>query len=498
MLTSSKGRSPVDPDELRVGPFPTMKKKTAAHQRPKRGERSGSSAPSSILILDERSSAWDSFAGTLRRSGHVIHFADNDEQALDELAKKTFELIVTHVKPGTDGIGLVKKLKSASPDTEVIVTTTRETMTHALRATKAGAYNYLVEPFHREELVLAVHHALERRRLTDRIRLLEGESPHRHPFEGIIFRSPSMSDLIKTVQQVARIDSPVLISGENGTGKELIARALHDLSPRRDSPLITVSCGVIPPDLQEVEIFGPAGDKLPNGARRKPGLFAEARGGSVFLDEVSELAPRAQAAMLRYLQNREVSGADTVGGRAPEVRVIAATKEELDQSVARGTFREDLYYRLNVIPIHIPPLRDRAEDIPLLAQRFVEVASHRLGIASPPAISPRVMSAFLTQPWPGNVRELECSIERAIALDRDGVIGMDDLPAGEPQRSEDKVIDRARQNSLTLSELEREYILEVLAECGGSRKRTAERLGITTATLWRKLKQYENRTAPTN
>ena len=281
------------------------------------------------------------------------------------------------------------------------------------------------------------------------------------------------------------------ITGESGTGKELVARALHARSPRKDDPLVIVNCGAIPENLQESELFGHTKGSFTGAHADKPGLFDEADGGTAFLDEVGELTPMAQVKMLRFLQNGEARRVGTTLSRLLDVRIIAATNRDLEKSVEDGTFREDLFYRLNVIPIQIPPLRDRQEDIPPLAQHFARLIADRMGMAQPPPISPRAMDRLMKQPWRGNVRELENIIERAAALDRDGILGMDDLPFGETQRKEDKLIDKARQSLLTLQQLEKEYILEVLAECNGSRKNTARRLGITTATLWRKLKLYE-------
>jgi two-component system response regulator HydG len=300
-----------------------------------------------------------------------------------------------------------------------------------------------------------------------------------------------MSEVLKMIEQVARLDSTVLITGESGTGKELAARALHALSPRKDKPLVIVNCGAIPENLQESELFGHTKGSFTGAHADKRGLFDEAHGGTAFLDEVGELTPMAQVKMLRFLQNGEVRRVGTTTSRNLDVRIIAATNRDLEKSVKDGAFREDLYYRLNVIPIELPPLRERREDIPPLVQHFMRRIADRMGAGQAPAISPRAMDLLMKHPWRGNVRELENIIERAAALDRDGILGMDDLPFGDPQRSEDRIIDRARRGALSLAELEKEYILEVLAESGGSRKNTAKRLGITTATLWRKLKQYE-------
>jgi DNA-binding NtrC family response regulator len=431
---------------------------------------------------------------SLRRKGYDVQSVESADGLRVRLTKATFDLVVTSLlAPGTNGLEVLRQIKEISPETQIVVTCPMEKRKRALQAIKAGAHGFLIRPFQSEELNLAAEQALTKKRLIGKIHKLEEELRSYHTLQNIVWASRTMDEVIKTVRQVARLESSVLISGESGTGKELIARLLHSLSPGADRPLLIVSCEAIPESLQESEIFGHLADSFPGAHKDKRGMLEEAHGGTVFIDEVAELCPTAQVRLMRFLQDGEVTPVGASNGRDLDVRIVASTKQSLDDLVEKKTFREDLYYRLSVVPIHLPPLRERKDDIPILAQRFLRVVSERMGRSSPPSISPRVMNLFLSQAWRGNVRELECAIERAVALDRDGVIGMDDLPLGDPQNSEDRVLDRARQDCLTLSELEREYILEVLSENSGSRKRTAERLGITTATLWRKLKQYENR-----
>ena len=446
----------------------------------------------SVLVVDDQAPIRESMVITFRREGYTVESAESGEQALEYLYKKPFDLVVTDMRlTGMSGMDVLTRSKELFPDTEVVVMTAYGTIEGAVEAIKSGAYDYLTKPFRPEELTLVAERALERKGLTQRVRLLEQAVRGQHPFGEIVCTSQAMDDVLRMVDQVARLDSTVLITGESGTGKELIARALHRLSPRKDKPLVIVNCGAIPENLQESELFGHTKGAFTGAYTDKRGLFDEAHTGTAFLDEVGELTPMAQVKMLRFLQDGEVRRVGTTASRNLDVRIIAATNRDLDKSVAEGGFREDLFYRLNVIPIALPPLRERRDDIPLLAQHFVRGIAKRMGKAQPPSISPRAMDRLLKQSWRGNVRELENIIERAAALDRDGILGMDDLPFGESERNEDRVIDHARQSSLTLSELEKEYILEVLAECSDSRKNTARRLGITTATLWRKLKQYE-------
>jgi two-component system, NtrC family, response regulator AtoC len=446
----------------------------------------------SVLVVDDQAAIRESMVITFRREGYSVASAESGEEAIELLLRKPFDLVVTDLRlTGINGIEVLKQSKELFPDTEVVVMTAYGTIEGAVEAIKAGAYDYLTKPFQPEELTLVSQRALERRGLTQRVRLLEEAVRGRHPFEDIVCASSAMSDVLKMIDQVARLDSTVLITGDSGTGKELAARALHGLSPRKDKPLVIVNCGAIPENLQESELFGHTKGSFTGAHIDKRGLFEEAHGGTAFLDEVGELTPMAQVKMLRFLQNGEVRRVGTTTSRNLDVRIIAATNRDLEKSVKDGGFREDLYYRLNVIPIKLPSLRERREDIPPLAQHFVRRIADRMGASQPLAISPRAMELLMKQPWRGNVRELENIMERAAALDRDGIIGMDDLPFGDAQRSEDRIIERARRGALTLAELEKEYILEVLAECNSSRKNTASRLGITTATLWRKLKQYE-------
>ena len=460
----------------------------------KKRQRSKTTDPAgvaSILLIDDQHEVRERSRATFRRNGYETHAVENGEQALEALAQRPFDLVVTELRlPRMDGAEILRTVKRTSPETEVVITTASDALEGAMAAVKAGAYDYIVKPLHLPALLLTVRRALERKSLAQKVRVLERAMEGRASFDGLIGTSPAISEVLKMVEQVARLDSTVLVSGESGTGKELVGRALHALSPRKDKPLVIVNCNAIPEGLRESELFGHAKGAFTGAHVDKRGLLEEADEGTAVLDEVEKLTPAAQIKLLRFLQNGEVRRVGTTVSRNLDVRIIASTHSDLEKCVEEQTFREDLYYRLNIIPFQLPPLRERTEDIPLLAQHFARAFAERLGHAAP-AISSRAMSVLVSRTWEDNVRELEQVIERAIALDRDGVIGLDDLPFADSPTASDKIIDRARSNTLTLSQLEREYILEVLAESGGSRKKTAEKLGITTATLWRKLKRYE-------
>ncbi len=445
----------------------------------------------SVLVVDDESGIRESMTILFRREGYKVKAVDSGEGAVEILEREPFDLVITDLRlTGMSGIEVLQQVKKTSPETEVVVMTAYGTIEGAVEAIKKGAYDYLTKPFQPEELTLLARRALERKGLAQRVRVLEDAARDREPL-GIVGNSEAMKDVLSMVHRVAQHETTVLVTGESGTGKELVAKALHTLSLRKDKPLVTVNCGAIPENLQESELFGHVKGSFTGAHVDKRGLFEEAHGGTAFLDEIGELSPPAQVKLLRFLQDGEIRKVGTTHSRNLDVRIIAATNRDLEKSVEEKTFREDLYYRVNVIRIHVPPLRERSEDVPLLAQYFAKQAADRMGLMQPLSISPRARSLLMTQEWRGNVRELQNIIERAIALDRDGIIGMDDLPYDVTPRKEDELIDRAIDGSLTLRQLEREYILEVLALCGGSRVRTAEKLGITTATLWRKLKQYE-------
>ena len=431
----------------------------------------------SILVIESDAKARSFFSDTLREEGYRVAEAADLAQARSILEQGRFDLVLSAER---------HQPRSLTLDSEpvVVVVVSENAADRGWAAIREGAYDYLVKPGPSERLLLVVRRALERRSLAEKIRHLEETIRSRAPFDEIVGTSAALTEVMKIVEQIARMNNTVLVTGEPGTGKKLIGRALHALSPRRDRPFTVVDCSAIPAKLRD-GIFGPT----PNGSHHMPGeLIQRAHGGTLFLDGISELTPAAQQGLMWFLQE-----AERMRGNAsttlPDVRVIVATHRDLAGSVESGSFNEDLYYRLNVISLRVPPLRERIEDIPLLVRHFLRQALESRG-GGQPVVSPRAMAVLTAHPWPENVRELENFIQRAVAVDRDGVLGLDDLPFS-AESAADRVIDRAKKETLTLGELEREYVLEILAENGGSRKKTAAKLGITTATLWRKLKRFE-------
>jgi DNA-binding NtrC family response regulator len=353
---------------------------------------------------------------------------------------------------------------------------------------KLGAFDYLTKPFEPEEMVLTVQKALERRSLVREVRHLREQMRERAGSEAIVVRSAKMQDVFDTARQVARTDATVLIQGESGTGKEVLAQAMHAWSPRAGAPFITIDCAGFPESLLESELFGHVKGAFTGALAAKKGLFEEGDGGTIFLDEVGVMPVSTQVKLLRVLQERVVR---RVGSTTPiriDIRILAATNQDLKALVQNGAFREDLYYRLNGIVLAIPPLRERPEDVVALASHFADRFAERLG-ARARGISPQAMEVLLRHPWPGNVRELEKAIERAVVLGRSDLILVEDLPAGLVSRDDPKASPPHEPRSL--ADLEKTHILSVLYRHGWNQTKAAEELGISRTTLWRKLKEYQ-------
>ncbi|HUQ30970.1 MAG TPA: sigma-54 dependent transcriptional regulator [Pyrinomonadaceae bacterium] len=444
----------------------------------------------SILIAEDEDLMRAIITRLLEEAGYRVVSVSNAEEALERFAAEDISATLTDIRmTGMDGLALLDHIKSMDAEALVIVMTAYSSVDTAVAALRKGAYDYITKPFVNEDLLQSVKNALRQRELFRENRHLRRELDRRYSFSEIIGTSPALQAVFRLVEKVAPTSTNILIQGESGTGKELIARAIHHNSPRADRPFVAVNCGAIPETLLESELFGHTKGAFTGAVTNKLGLFRSAEGGTVFLDEVGEISSAMQVRLLRALQEHEVV---PLGSSAPvsfDSRIICATNRDLEKEVSEGRFREDLFYRLNVIEIYLPPLRERREDIPLLARSFITHTAHEQKQTEKP-LSPAAMSALINYSWPGNVRELQNAIERAFTLSNDE-IDLDSLPP--------RVRDAAGHTPVrdpdglrpTLEEIERRHIFETLASVNQDKARAANILGIDLSTLYRKLKRYD-------
>jgi two-component system response regulator PilR (NtrC family) len=441
---------------------------------------------SRILVVDDEPSLRELLGIMLRRDGHEVLEAQSRATAAAALAKGPVDMVITDVKlPDGDGIEILRHVKAASPDTAVIVMTAFGSTQTAVAALKLGAHDYLTKPFDVDELRIVVRGALEKRQLEEENIRLKAQFRARHGLDNIIGVSRAMTAVFDMVRSVAPTGSTVLISGESGTGKELVAKAIHALSPRRDAPFVSINCGALPENLLESELFGHVKGAFTDAHQNKKGLFEAAHRGTLFLDEVAETSPAMQVKLLRALQDRRIRRVGGTDEIEVDVRLVAATNRPLDVLVKERRFREDLYYRLNVIPVHIPPLRQRREDIPLLADHFLARFAKEMGKAIS-KVSSQAMQRLTAHSWPGNVRELENVIERAVALEP--------TPALLPERLPEALLDGAAPGASGeipagfslddhLRSLEASYVQRALQQSRGERASAAQLLGIKPRSL---------------
>jgi len=447
-----------------------------------------------ILVVDDEPLIQDLLCEAFRRKRYEVEVASNGRQAMLMLKKQPYDLIITDIRmPDLSGMDLLKEAKKVYPDVGVIVITAYGTIRSAVEAMKRGAYDFITKPFSIDEMELIVDKYFEYNRLVHENRYLLSELGRRYSFDNIIGKSPKMRKVFEIVEMVAPTKATVLIQGPSGTGKELIARAIHYNSPRRNKPFVKTNCAALPEGLVESELFGHEKGAFTGAIRRTKGRFELADGGTLLLDEISEMSPNLQAKLLRVLQEKEFEKVGNPETIQVDVRIIATTNKDLWEEVKKGRFREDLYYRLNVVPIYLPPLKERKEDIPLLIEHFIRKYSAE-NQKQIDGISPRAVEMLMSYDWPGNVRELENAIERAIVICKGRLLEPEhfilfrelqmssgkDSPAGET----------ILQKSLRLRDMERELILRVLREQGGNRTRAAEVLGISVRTLRNKLREY--------
>lgn len=437
-----------------------------------------------ILVIDDEESMRIALAEALSRSGHPVECMSNGYDALKKIQSNSFKLVITDVRmPKMDGLEILLEIKNVLPEIPVIMITAYGTIHNAVEAMKKGAADYILKPFSFEELDAIVKRALGNGRNKE-LPLKEG-SKHKE----IITRDSQMIKLIDLAKSIAFSQSTVLIQGESGTGKELFARYIHQHSERREKKFVAINCAAIPEDLLESELFGHEKGAFTGAVGKRLGKFELAHGSTILLDEVSEMGLKLQAKLLRVLQEFEI---DRVGGKEPvpvDVRAVATTNVDLKQSVEEGKFREDLFYRLNVIPLKIPPLRERKGDIPLLAEHFVEKHCLRCKKAAP-RVSPEALSVFKNHDWRGNVRELENVIERTVLLHRGDVLLPEQIII-EGVREDGKEEGVVHRVARSVKEMEQDLILRTLEELGGNRTHAAKALGISIRTLRNKLSDYK-------
>ena len=434
-----------------------------------------------LLIVDDELTVRDSLAKWFREEGYEVGTAESAGEALTRMAEARWDVALVDIKMhGTDGIELQRRLRDIDPDLTVIIMTGYASVETAVAALKNGAYDYVTKPLDPDEIAHLVKNALSHKRAQqENLRLRETVAEASRP-EELVGNSPAMRKVFEAIETVGPTDATVLITGESGTGKELVARAIHGASPRRFHPLVVIHCGALTETLLESELFGHEKGAFTGAQYRKKGKFEIAEGGTVFLDEIGDISLKTQTDLLRVLQEREIT---RVGGNQilkVDFRCVAATNKSLEELIEQGKFRPDLYYRLNVFHIELPPLRERREDIPLLVNHFVRKFSLSMNkkIAQ---VSPAAMEQLQQQPWPGNVRELENAVERAMVVAQEPALREQDFIFKVPLMG---------NGGKTLDEVERAHILRVLEECGENQSRAAEKLGIDRVTLHHKLKKY--------
>ena len=446
-----------------------------------------------VLIADDEESIRHVLTELLSERGYEVRAVADGDEAARGLAARDYDALVTDVRmPRLNGLDLIRAAQSTSPETTIIVMSAYGSHDLAIEALKAGAYDYLGKPFRPDEVLLVLRKAEERERLRRENLILRREMSRRAP--QLVAEGPAMKEVLRVVHKVAPAPTTVLIEGESGTGKELIARALHDLSPRAERPFVAVNCGAIPAPLIESELFGHTKGAFTDARTAKRGLFEEADGGTLLLDEIGELPPPVQPALLRVLQQGEVRRVGDARSTRVDVRVLASTNRDLASQVQAGRFREDLYYRLNVVQVRLPPLRERQEEIGQLAERLIARHAERIGVASR-RLSPRALELLQRYRWPGNVRELENALERALVLSEDDEIGPDALPDAvqrtlvpEPVPGsldpDDLSVKRAQRV------LEADLIRRALERTQGNRTRAAELLELSPRALLYKIREY--------
>ena len=440
-----------------------------------------------ILIVDDEKSILDLLKVVFEKEGWRVKACLSAPKALEFIDTEDFDLLLCDIKmPQTSGMEILKHVQERKPDIPVIMMTAYGSIKQSVEALKIGAMDYVVKPFEIDELKIVVSHGLEQRKLKQENILLKRVLKKSHGFENMVGKSKKMVEIYNLIEKIAGTDSTVLVTGESGTGKELAARAVHSLSPRRDNQFVSINCGALPESLLESELFGHVKGSFTGAIANKEGMFEVAQRGTVFLDEIAETSPLTQVKLLRALQEKRIKRVGSTEEIAVDVRIIAATNQDLKKKIKEGGFREDLFYRLNIIAFEIPPLRERIEDLSPLVSHFLEKYCSQMG-KKVKIISPKVMDIFESYPWPGNIRELENVIERSVAIEDSETIRVSSLPKemlSSPPHEEYLLNLNPEFNLSTyLDEISQNYIKQAHLEAGGSLKKTASILGISYRSL---------------
>lgn len=452
----------------------------------------------SLLIVDDESGILETLRILLRNEGFEVTIAQGGKAGLDAIRSGTNDIVLTDVRmPQVTGIDILTAAREQDPMTPVILMTAQASLQSAIQAVNSGAFYYIQKPFSNDELVAILRRACEFRAIRVENRQLRQEIRRRDRSGQArpIGKSKRFLEMLKLAEHVAPTDSTVLIQGESGTGKEVVAHYVHNLSTRAEGPFLSINCGALPENLLESELFGHVKGSFTGAVRDKQGLFAAARGGTFFLDEVGEMPPSLQVKLLRVLQEREVIPVGATESIPVDVRIIAATNRDLEEEMRRGTFRSDLFYRLNVIALHLPPLRERRDDLLLLLEQFLGQLGLEHG-GDPKALTQDALDAVMVYEWPGNVRELENALEHAAVLSRGALIDREHLPERITKRKKEPLVAERSYRNPTLDTVERAYIMYVLQAEGGNKTRAAEVLGIDPSTLYRKLARYDEAVDP--
>jgi DNA-binding NtrC family response regulator len=451
-----------------------------------------------LLIVDDERSIREACRDVAQSLGFTAHVADSAEHAYRLLDTQTFDAVLLDLRlPGAGGLEALRRIRERRPESVVIVVTGYATVQSAVQAMKNGAYDYVTKPFCVDELKLLLERVVSHLRMKTENRMLREKVKSKQGFGGIVGRAPEMEKLYRIIAKAANSVHPVLILGESGTGKEMVARSIHYSGPFRDKPFIPVDCGSLVPTLIESELFGHVKGAFTGANQSKEGLMAMAEGGTIFLDEVGELPVDLQAKMLRAIQEKEIRPVGSTRRVAINIRILAATNRDLEQAVMQGTFRRDLYFRLNVLNLRIPALRERRQDIPLLIAYFLERMVRTSGQEK--MLSDEALKAMLAYDWPGNVRELENCLERAYAFTSGPLIHTTDLPreiARLPESGHSNGNGNGKPRIIPMAELEKQTILSAITELHGDKLQAARLLGIGKTTLYRKLKDYAAQSYP--